>query len=280
MSRSDDRDDLEDRLAELESTLRDLQSRLDRPSRRFRPPTPGELLRFTEEYTIPTVIAVLEANVRALELLQRVLRLADPVRAADAESTAARRRADDLRRDAADGLSDALSELRTALSEADLPEDAESRSIVEDARELSAEIDRLIEESRGSRSGTRRPDRGRRARGGRASGTRDDGEAGSDGGGPVSIEVTDEGDRRRTPDGRDGSHPSPDRGSADAPTGSDRDGSDGRSDTDVDVEAELRSIKEDLEGDGSDGPAGSDDAGSDASDGEADGRTDDRPAGK
>ena len=127
MSRSDDRDDLEDRLAELESTLRDLQSRLDRPSRRFRPPTPGELLRFTEEYTIPTVIAVLEANVRALELLQRVLRLADPVRAADAESTAARRRADDLRRDAADGLSDALSELRTALSEADRAVSSASR---------------------------------------------------------------------------------------------------------------------------------------------------------
>lgn len=41
-----------------------------------RPPSPGELFRFTGDYTIPTVVAVLEATIEALELLQGVIDLA------------------------------------------------------------------------------------------------------------------------------------------------------------------------------------------------------------
>jgi len=41
------------------------------------PPTPRELLRFSEQYTIPTLIALLESGIRSLELLRATLRLLD-----------------------------------------------------------------------------------------------------------------------------------------------------------------------------------------------------------
>ena len=73
-----DRDELAAQLDELEATLTDLRSELRSEGRRGppRPPRLGELLRFTEEYTIPTLIALLEATIKSLELLQRPLRLA------------------------------------------------------------------------------------------------------------------------------------------------------------------------------------------------------------
>ena len=46
-----------------------------------------------------------------------------------------------------DGASTALSELRRALAETDLPRDGEARDIVEDARELSAELERRIDDA-------------------------------------------------------------------------------------------------------------------------------------
>jgi hypothetical protein len=157
MSSRDD-EELAVLLADLERTLTDLRSAIDedvqrglrgerRPRRR--PPTPGEILRFTEEYTLPTIIALLEATVQSLELLRAVLRLADP------ESTT-----EDLRdRLASRGapetaaLRDALTDLRDALTGADLPEDSAARSIVTDARALTAEIDDRLDETATDRSG-------------------------------------------------------------------------------------------------------------------------------
>ena len=78
----DDRErELTEATAELSETLKALRSELQEPPRGPlglpRPPSPGEILRFTEQYTIPTVIALLEASIRTLELLAAALRVAD-----------------------------------------------------------------------------------------------------------------------------------------------------------------------------------------------------------
>jgi hypothetical protein len=151
MSSRDD-EELAVLLADLERTLTDLRSAIDADVRRGirderrprrRPPTPGEILRFTEEYTLPTVIALLEATVQSLELLRAVLRLAGPGSTADdlrgrLESRGAPETA---------ALRDALSDLRDALTGADLPEDSAARSVLTDARELTAEIDDRLAET-------------------------------------------------------------------------------------------------------------------------------------
>ena len=161
MSSRDD-EELADLLADLERTLTDLREAVDedvrggrgRPSRR-RPPTPGEILKFTEEYTLPTVIALLEATVQSLELLRAVLRLAGP--ASSAGELRDRLESRDGPETAA--LRDALADLRDALTGADLPEDSAARSILTDARELTAEIDDRLDGAAGDRRRERRRDR-------------------------------------------------------------------------------------------------------------------------
>lgn len=215
-SRPDD-DDLEERLAELEATLGELRTELEsQSSRRFpRPPSPGDLLRFTEQYTIPTLIAFLEAAIRSLELLQRALRLADPGRAAHAESAQMKSGVDRVRSEAADHLADNLADLRRALSGAELPESTppETRQLLEDARALTDEIeDRLRETRDPGRSTNHTPSGDSRSRDGN--------------GGGVTIDITDEHDADEEP--------------IDDPS--------------VDVDSELQSIKDELSGeaDGSD----------------------------
>ncbi|WP_433630699.1 DUF7547 family protein [Halomicrococcus sp. NG-SE-24] len=146
---TDDRDDLEERVEELEATLRELRDEFGRPPRGPmglpRPPTPGELLRFTGEYGIPTAIAVLEANVRALEMLQRVIRLVDPERdtAADAADQARDElgsRAQRASRATLDRLDAALADLDEALTEGDLPREPTARRLLDEARRLNDDI--------------------------------------------------------------------------------------------------------------------------------------------
>ena len=65
----DDRErELAEVTAELSETLESLRAELQEPPEGPlglpRPPTPRELLRFTEQYTIPTTIALLEAAIR------------------------------------------------------------------------------------------------------------------------------------------------------------------------------------------------------------------------
>ncbi|PAU82533.1 hypothetical protein CK500_13110 [Halorubrum salipaludis] len=238
MSSRDDRrdDDLEERLDELEDVLSELRRDLRETERDRRgpprPPRLSELVRFTEQYTIPTVIALLETTIKSLELVQGTLRLADPGRGLD-EGGLATDRLGDVRDGASAGLSRSLSELRTALSEADLPEEAASRSIIEDARDLTAEIEARIEEGRREADAARR---GRRDRDGRnevtpadeVSDDRDDRDDRNDHGDRgVRIDVTDP-----NPDDDDGSG-----------------GTDGDDDPapEVDVESELESIKRRLD---------------------------------
>jgi hypothetical protein len=227
--------DLEPLLEELERTLGDLRSELASDARRRppRPPRVSELLRFTESYTIPTVIAVLEATIRSLELLRQLLRLADPERTlgrAGNDALRSQTLATDVGRDAVDRVTRSLEELQRALTEADLPPDADARSIVEDARSLSAEIEQRLSD------GDRRPaerratersggdaadDRHERSR--EPTGHREESGRG------IRIDVTDSG-----------------------PEPAGESGDEAGDEAAVDVEAELQSIKEEL--DAGDGP--------------------------
>ena len=152
-------DDRERALAEaadeLAETLEALREELTEPRRGPfgvpRPPRPAELLRFTEQYTIPALISLFEASIRTLELLAAGIRLVDgrPVSTDDdrdrvvAAFEAAGREGGDrlaaasqttLRR-----LDDALAELQAAAAGGD-PGDEEIRELLSEARSLRAEV--------------------------------------------------------------------------------------------------------------------------------------------
>ena len=286
-------DDLEERLDELEDVLAELRRDLTRDERyRTGPPRPprlSELLRFTERYTIPTLIAVLETTIKSLELLRGTLRLADPGRGldVDADASATTDRLAGVRDEASAGLARSLSELRTALSEADLPEETTSRSLIQDARDLTAEIEARIEESSRDADAARRrvegsPDpRGDRSDDAAGRGSRDGSRTRSDSG-DGSRTRSDSGDGSRTrsasDDGRSGdvvhidvSDPTDDA----ADDSADRDpheeshgtGADDDPTPEVDVESELESIKRQL--DEPDAPGA--EAGTDGDGGDSDG---------
>lgn len=217
--------DLAELVEDLTATLDDLRRDVDPEVARRpgpRPPGPRDLIRFTESYTIPTLIALLEAAVRSLELLGATLRLADG-RGVDTDRegptvdlgfglggsggarTAVRDRA--LSR-----VDDALGELQTAL-EGGEPTDETSRELLADARELREEIDSRLGESR-----DRERDRRRQRRPG----------SGSSAGHEIPVRGSD-------PTGR-------------ADSGSDlRSGDEDAEDASgVDVDAELQSIREEV----------------------------------
>lgn len=198
-----------------------------------RPPSLGEMLRFTEEYTIPTVISMLEATVRSLELLRSALRLVDPQRSAfdDGDrrrSTTDRLAATTMGREALSGVDRAIDDLRDALS--GLPEEEESRSIVTDARDLMGEIEARIDEAERERERSKYGYREREESGREHGNRRDRDRAGGNGRGrreeSRTIDVTDEDDEEESPR--------------------------------VDVDAELASIRKEVRGD--DGAEASDDA--------------------
>ncbi|GAA0714833.1 hypothetical protein J2744_002238 [Halorubrum trapanicum] len=263
MSSRDPRDDdLEERLDELEDVLSELRSDLRETERDRRgpprPPRLSELVRFTEQYTIPTLIALLETTIKSLELLQGTLRLADPGRSVAEGAEGAGDRLADVRDGASAGLSRSLSELRTALSEADLPEEAASRSIIADARDLTAEIESRIDEGR------READAARDRRLGR-DGDRDRDE---------SDRTRDGGDRTRNESDRERDERESDRDDDTSPVridvtepGESGDEGDEREDEasddaddapEIDVESELESIKRQVDGDEVGAEAGDD----------------------
>lgn len=141
------------RLAEeLSTTLSSLQDELeterDPPRGPFglpRPPTPRELLDFTDEFAIPTAIAVLEANIRLLEALQGVIRLARTGQEVGERGRETRARTEELSRGALDRLDDVLVDLQDALS--GRPENPEARTLLDDARTLRGEIDDRLSEA-------------------------------------------------------------------------------------------------------------------------------------
>ena len=242
-------------LSELEETLTELRGRLDEgetgrfdqmspghrrdAGRREGPPLPRppgmrEILRFTEQQTIPTLVAILEANIRLLRLAGAALRAVDPERSAvePGEESAVSRALDAGGRLSTDRLSTGLEELQSALSgtEATNPE---ARQLLEDAERLSEEVRARIRETEGGM---------RSVGGGAAAGATEP--ATGDSSGPVRIEVEDatESDDEEV-------------------------AGDDETDSGVDVDAELDSIREEVRteaDDGTDAESGGDEDSPDA----------------
>jgi DNA-binding transcriptional MerR regulator len=141
MSDSASDEDLARLAADLARSLRDLQRELEPGERRrLRPPSPKELLRFTDEVAIPAAILVLETNVRALRLLQRAIRLADPDRdRTGGRDTAVRDRAVQLSQTTVRKLDDVLADVQDAVE--GRPTDDEAERVLAEARSLRDEID-------------------------------------------------------------------------------------------------------------------------------------------
>ncbi|MEF8840479.1 MAG: hypothetical protein V5A62_02480 [Haloarculaceae archaeon] len=153
-------EDLTALVEELSATLESLQEAVradtrDRPvsPRRPRtppgptPPSPRELLRFTEQYTIPTLIALLESGVRSLELLRATLRLLDG-RGIETASPATRERVESVGRTTLERVDAVLSDIGSAVEGGD-PSDPAARDLLSDARALREEIDRRLREAEG-----------------------------------------------------------------------------------------------------------------------------------
>jgi hypothetical protein len=220
---ADDRDDLEERVEELEGTLRELRDEMRQPPRGPmglpRPPTPREVLRFTGEYGIPTAIAVLEANLRALEMLQRILRYVDPAVDATTETgDELGSRAQRVSRATLDRLETSLTDLEEAMSEGNLPRESAARNILEEARRLNDDIRDELSAGRERADAARESSADVDAES--AGDGRTDGDLGDD---AVDIAVSDESDAGE----------SDDAGEEDRP--------------EVDVDAELESIRDQLE---------------------------------
>lgn len=207
------------------------------------PPSLRDLFRFTEQYTLPTVISLLETTIQSLELLRGVLRVADPERSAfdPRDSGGGRARATDLGdevtrvgrdavsgmgRGAVSGLERTLSELQRALSESDLPEEETSRELLQDAQRLSGEVaERLAAaqtEAESERYGYR--------------GESDDSQAAPDtGSDAVTIDVTDDLTTAR------------DESESESSTDGEMQKRPSTEEVEIDVEAELASIKDEVE---------------------------------
>lgn len=140
-------EDLARLVADLVRTLRDLESELEPPGPGDGPrlPTPRDLRRLTSEVAIPGLILVLETNIRALRLLQRALRLADDADAAREGTGRIQEQARSMSETTLERLDDALVDLRDAVE--GRPNEAEAAELLDQARELRAEVQERLRES-------------------------------------------------------------------------------------------------------------------------------------
>jgi len=271
-----DDEELAEAAAALARELRAHREELERERRRGppepprgplglpRPPTPGEVMRFADEFAIPTIIAILEANIKLLEGLRQVIRMADAGREArergrrTGEATADR--ASELGRATLSRVEEALSDLQTAVEGGALPEEnGEGRELLDDVRNLQDEIDRRLEETRSGpprRSGRRRDGRGGRQGGstGRGAGSTGRDRRGSDRGTTrrwSSERRREEGDGHRT--GTTGDGADPPRGDDGERRQGDDTGAPEDDGVEVDVDAELDSLRERYREDDGDG---------------------------
>ena len=97
------------------------------------------LVQFTSEVTIPATILVLETNIRALQLLQRSLRLArDTDEASDQSRDVA-----DLGQSVVGRIDEALSEAQRAVEKTSADEQA--RDLLDEAQELNRQLETQID---------------------------------------------------------------------------------------------------------------------------------------
>lgn len=125
---------LRERVEDLAGTLAELEGELREQRRR---PRLRDLVRFTREVTIPAVILVLRTNIQALKLLQRALALGDSEQRGG--GTRLRERAEAAGQSALSELDSALEDLGDALSAN--PRDGRARDLLEEARDLQAEVE-------------------------------------------------------------------------------------------------------------------------------------------
>jgi hypothetical protein len=150
----------EERIATLEERIEELSDELKRPPRGPlglpRPPTPGELLAFVDDHAIPTTIAILEANVRALKALRGAVGLLRRTEERDLpEAGRLRDRTDSVAREAVTELDRAVSDLATAIEGEALPDNEAARSVLQEIRAVRDEVAGALEEStNGSEGGT------------------------------------------------------------------------------------------------------------------------------
>ena len=133
-------------LTDLTRTLRELEQEVE-PERPPGPrlPTPRELSRFTSEVAIPGLILLLQTNIRALQLLQRTIRLASGENPTpDGAVTEARARAERVGRASLSQLEDVLTDLQSALESR--PENGEADELLSRARQLREEVHEQIEQ--------------------------------------------------------------------------------------------------------------------------------------
>ncbi|MFW5919304.1 MAG: DUF7547 family protein [Halanaeroarchaeum sp.] len=160
----DDREELADLAADLESVLRDLRVEIEPNGKRGtlvsdrrrgplgfpRPPEPRRVLRFADEVAIPATIAVLEANVKLLQALQRGIRMTESGRRVREEGSAMGDRAADVSRTTLDRLGSTLEDLQDATARGGTPEGGPARELIEEARRLRDEIDTRLREAEGT----------------------------------------------------------------------------------------------------------------------------------
>lgn len=222
-------EDLARTAGDLADSLRELRDEVG-PRRRPRrgpfglprPPTPREVLQFTDEVAIPATIAILEVNIKLLEAVQKAIRLAETERRAreQGEEVADRAReggravrsgAGRVGRETLDQLDNALDELQTAVEEGSLPREETAREILTEARELRADLEAQVRDAEDTADEQRRRER------------ENDREAGGERGAGISA--------------------SDDDGEDDPPS-DETDGEEDETGPQVDVDAELRSIKD------------------------------------
>ena len=150
---ADHDDDLAEAIRDLTRTIDDLAEELEPRRRRppLRPPTPREVLAFTDEVAIPALLTALRSSVRTLEAFQRGLEVVRTEREVRdrASETAVRGgdRAKELRRTTLSQLDSVLAELQRAASEGTLPADEQARDLLGEARTLRDEVDERLREA-------------------------------------------------------------------------------------------------------------------------------------
>ncbi|OVE86165.1 DUF7547 family protein [Natronolimnobius baerhuensis] len=238
MADSDD-DELADAVRELTRTLEALRTELEDSHRRrgprFRPPTPQDVLAFTDKVAIPTALTVLKSSVRALEAFQRgldLVRTEREVRDRTTDATdVASERANEVRKTTLSRLDTVLSELQRAASSGALPADEDARDLLSEARDLRDDVDARLRDA----TSDSEPDD--------LSATESSSESNQFGSSPVEIDI-DDGSPEADDSSDDESDESTDRNPGSA----------------VDVDAELETLKDQYNEDESDVDADASDA--------------------
>ncbi|ELZ14224.1 hypothetical protein C479_00802 [Halovivax asiaticus JCM 14624] len=132
-------------LEDLADAIRDLSDAIDdRPrGRSVRPPSMSDLLRVTDELAIPTLITLLEAQIRALKAMQRGSRLVRRGNQAEGRIRSSIRKGRTRRPDT-DGMVDQLGTTIDAIQARLGDTDEETQALLDRTRSIYEEIDRTI----------------------------------------------------------------------------------------------------------------------------------------